>query len=92
MRPVDPHERDGRPDEVQQDVCEAQQRRCERDRLEALLDAALDVDADRLLDGDDIGRVREGGLDVLAARAAHDLVEAVKGGEASDLAGAGVGL
>ena len=84
------HERHGRPEEVQDDVREAEQGGRVGDRLEALLDGALDVDADRLLDGDDVGRVREGGLDVLAA--AHDLVEAVESGQACDLAGAGMGV
>ena len=87
-----PDERHGRPEEVQDDVREAEEGGREGDCLEALLDPALDVDADGLLDGDDVGRVRQGGLDVLAAGAAHDLVKAVEGGQARDLASAGVGL
>ena len=92
MPAVHPHERDRRADEVEQHVREAEQRGCEGDRLERALDAALDVDPDLLLEGHDVGRVPEGRLDVLAARAADDLVEAVERGEAGDLASTGVGI
>ena len=76
---------------MEEHVREAEQRR--RYGIASKLSwTALDVDPDRLLERDDVGGVRERGLDVLTARAAHDLVEAVESGEAGDLAGAGMGL
>ena len=56
----------------------------------ALLDAALDVDPGGLLERDDVGGVLHGSLDVLAAGAANDLVDAVEHGKAGDLASAGM--
>ena len=87
-----PDEGDRSTDEVQEDVCEAEHRRRVRNRLEGALDAALDVDPGGLLDRDDVGGVLHGSLDVLAAGAANDLVDAVQHREARDLASTGMGV
>ena len=67
VRAMDPRERDRGPREVQRDVQEPEQRGDVRDRLGRLLDAALDVDAERLLDRDDVVGVPHRCLDVLGA-------------------------
>ena len=90
MPAVHPDERDRGADEVEQHVGDPEQCRREGGRLDGLLDAALDVDADGLLERDDVARVPERGLDILAARTSDDLVEAVESREIGDLAGAQV--
>ncbi len=90
MPAVDPRQRHRRAGEVEEHVEQAEERRCIGHRLERLLHAALDVDAERPLDLDDVRRVAHRGLHVLAACTTHDLVEAVEHGEAGDLAGAGM--
>ena len=92
MAAVHPDQRDRGSDEMEQDVGEPERGRSEGDRLEGALHPSLDVDADRLLDRDDVRRVRECRLDVLATGAPDDLVEAVEDGETADLTETGVGM
>ena len=92
MSAVDPDEERRRADEMEDDVGEAEERGCDRDRLDGVLDASLDVDAERLLESDEVGGVAHRCLDVLAADAANQLVDAVEKAETRDLAKARVGM
>ena len=91
MTAVHPDERDRCADEVKKHVGEPERRGGEGNRLERLLDPALDVHAGGLLQRNDVGGVLPGRLDVLATGAAHHLVEAVEKGDCGDLPDAGVG-